>query len=58
MKFLHAKEKDFFFSSLFCMQSSALLLLGLSFHSHNPHKFSQWQQALSGMALPFLNTKD
>lgn len=23
----------------------------------NPHRFSQWQQALSSMALPFLNTK-
>lgn len=60
MKFLYAKEKIFFFSfPFFCVQSSALLPPHLPFHSgKNPRRFSLWRQALSGMALPFLNAKD
>lgn len=51
-------RKRFFSFPFLCMQSSSLLPPRLPFHSGNPHRFSQWQQAPSGMAVPFHNTKD
>lgn len=63
MKFLYAKEQiffllPFFFACIALLCFFHICLSVFSFHSSNPHKFFQWQQALSGMALPFLNTKD